>query len=151
MKMNKKTLIPAVFLCGMAFGALASEIASNGLYIFKSGDPILASEVNSNFDLLYNMIEEVKLLDLVTNTSYYCDGDISASGYFQLSSNYTVRNNDLFASATSWSFDRENQSFILNSIPETELKISPKENDATYEIRIEPTDSSIEKVSCYRT
>ncbi|MBK8187849.1 MAG: hypothetical protein IPK77_11755 [Cellvibrio sp.] len=54
---TKNILLLAVFFVGACFGAVASEIAKNGLFVFRAGDPILASEVNANFDLILKRIE----------------------------------------------------------------------------------------------
>lgn len=41
---------------GIGIGASVASELKNGLYVFKSGDPILASEVNANFELLHAKI-----------------------------------------------------------------------------------------------
>ena len=53
---NKKSLLLAIFGMGVITGVIAKEVSENGLYIFKSGDPIVASEVNANFDFLLQKI-----------------------------------------------------------------------------------------------
>lgn len=54
--MKKNMVVILFFLSGLGIGSVASELAQNGLYIFKSGDPILASEVNANFDYLITKV-----------------------------------------------------------------------------------------------
>ncbi len=41
---------------GIGIGASVASELKNGLYVFKFGDPILASEVNANFELLHTKI-----------------------------------------------------------------------------------------------
>jgi hypothetical protein len=57
MKVNKTGVVASTFLLGIALGAIASEVAYNGLHIFEPGDRIYASEVNANFDYLLRKIE----------------------------------------------------------------------------------------------
>jgi len=67
--MKRNVILSSIFTLGIAVGAIASEIAENGLYQFNSGDPILASEVNANFTYLLQKITilEAKLASYESN------------------------------------------------------------------------------------
>lgn len=151
--MNKKIFISAIFSAGVAIGAVASEVASSGLYTFKSGDPIVASEVNANFELLSNELAEMKATAFILNDSFDCEGDDGGRGYFGLWANNTVPENDIYiqnGTATQWSYSVMSNTFTLNTTPNIELSITAITNDQTYLLRIEPVDPMLEKYSCYR-
>ncbi len=62
-KMKIKGLPIIVFLLGSVVGVMASELAESGLYTFEPDTPIIAAEVNSNFEFLLQKISilEAKL------------------------------------------------------------------------------------------
>lgn len=147
----KKIVLPAVFISGITLGVGASEIANNGLFVFKSGDPIIASEVNANFEYLNTKIEEIKAFSVVTNKSFTCDGDQGGHGEFRLNGNKTIENNDIFpigGPATNWDYSVKTGKFTLNTTPATLLSISYNYDEAHYVLRIVPENSALESFSC---
>ena len=70
--MRKNIVTALIFTSGITLGAIASEVAENGLYKFVAGDPIMASEVNANFDYL---LQKVTILEAKL-ASYERDGTL---------------------------------------------------------------------------
>ena len=148
--MNKKALTIVIFSAGCAVGAVASEISSNGLYIFKSGDSIVADEVNSNFELLNKRITIIEKTNVITGVRWMCEGDeggyadfnFSISGGMPLGFDRISPTQD----ATAWTYSYENDTFTLNSSHEYEATISrTSDND----IRVIPQDDLLESYTCY--
>ena len=92
--MNNKKLIAGVFSLGIIVGAVASEQLSNGLYKFKSGDAIIADEVNANFELLQGRIEELqKSAGLTKMLGHWdCTGEMGLIGelYFDSDGSFST-------------------------------------------------------------
>lgn len=145
----------AVFLLGGALGAIASEQLNNGLYQFKAGDNIVASEVNANFTLLNNKIEEMKALDHTIEIPLNCkDSSGVEAGYFYLLRNKTILDNTIFTNngpATHWSYSLQDNTFSLDSDPVTELVITPNyDPEIEYEMNITVKGSPTESYNCIR-
>ena len=146
--MNKKVLTIVIFSAGCAVGAVASEIASNGLYVFKSGDSIVADEVNSNFEFLNKRITIIEKTNVITGVQWICEGDEGGYADLRLSVTGSVNGNDSLTptqDATAWTYSYENDTFTLNSSQEYEVTISlASDND----IRIIPLDDLLESYTC---
>jgi len=68
-KMKRQALIILIFFIGTIASVIASELAENRLYIFEPDTPIIAEEVNSNFEYLLQKINilEAKLAAYESN------------------------------------------------------------------------------------
>ena len=146
--MNKKALTIIIFSAGFAIGAIASEISSNGLYIFKSGDSIVADEVNSNFELLNKRITIIEKTYAITDNSWNCEGDEGGYANLRLEATGSIHSNDSLTptqDATAWTYSYENDTFTLNSSQEYEATISLTSDN---NIRVIPLDDLLESYTC---
>ena len=148
--MNKKYVIASTFIIGTAFGALASEMAINGLYIFKAGDPIVASEVNSNFELLNKRITTLEKTQVITEKWWDCTGDEGGYASFVLDAGGSIYYNESLTptqDSTAWTYSYENATFTLNSTQEYTASITSIDASS---IRVVPEDISLESFTCNR-
>lgn len=150
----KKLIVTSTFILGFTFGAIASEMSSSGLYIFKAGDPIIAEEVNSNFSYLEQQINKLKIEQIVAGRRYDCELTPNAGFQsFELSATGLVIHNEIYTQngvSDKWTYNPDTDTVDLNSNPVTQLKFSYTDED-NYFIKIEPIDDSLSVHYCYRT
>lgn len=157
---NKNTIIASVFLAGAAIGAFASEVAESGLYLFKPGDPIMASEVNANFDVLLQKISalEAKLASFESDHtlepvvgSWSCLSDEGNSGFlvFEENGRFSESGVDVFNGiAAAWSH-ASGDIYIITGNGTNQVTITfSNENQS---MRLVPDLSFKDKVTCTRT
>ncbi|CAA0110320.1 Uncharacterised protein [BD1-7 clade bacterium] len=146
--LNRNTLLIATFAIGTTVGAIASELASNGLYVFKAGDSIVAAEVNSNFDLLYSKMEALRKRSVTNILDSYpgsleCAGDDNSIGNIRFNVDGTISSNTIYAGATEWAHAEGVDQIVVNTVPPISLSVSYSETASSAPIRLEPIVGSV--------
>ena len=151
--MKNKKLISGIFVIGTVFGAVASEQLSNGLYQFKSGDPIFAEEVNANFTLLQGQIDT--LLQMEANSrlmgSWNCEGDLGSYEYVSFNADYTF-SSDTAAIAQeasgTWS-NIETGKYNLNTVSgDSVITVTVSRHN---QVRLVTENGSLDNFTCDRS
>ena len=158
--MKKSIFITSIFSAGIVFGAVASEIAENGLYLFNSGDPILASEVNANFDYLLQKITilEAKLASYESNGtldpvigSWSCVAGDGTSGFivFRDGGGYSESGVSIFNGwASAWARAAEGV-YIITGNGQNTSNITFSNNN--YNMHVVPDRNYLDTLDCTKS
>lgn len=157
--MKKNFATALVFSTGLALGAIASEVAENGLYEFKAGDQIIAEEVNSNFNYLLQKITilEAKLASYESNHtlepvvgSWSCVSDGGGSGFlvFKENGQFSESGVDVFNGiASAWSH-AAGDVYIITGNGTNQVTITF--SNANENMRLVPDRYYMDKVNCVK-
>lgn len=146
---NKKLVLGA-FILGTVLGAVANEQVSSQLIKFNAGEPIIADDVNFNFESLQKQIDEISN-NLVIQNLYYCSSeDDSVYGYLYLLSNGVVDVNEIYSDygeTKTWYYKQAENRVILEGNVDVSLEFIKIES-SEFTIQIIPDDNSLKTVNC---
>ena len=133
---------------------IASEVSSNGLFVFKAGERVVANEVNENFEMLDRKLKKLELREAFGNHTWSCNGSKGAIESVMLNLNGALFDSGLFSErgvATKWTYDYSNHAIVFQTNPTTTLNVTTTIGDGPYPntiLRLTPREIELESFTC---